>query len=106
MKCADIGKQIKARRIARSWKQEELAEKTNLSVSYIGMIERGEKIPRLETFIRIANALEVSADELLSGVMNHGYKVRMSQYVERIGALTRKDQQTIYDIIDVFFKNK
>ena len=43
-----VGKRIREARIQRSWKQDKLAEKTGLSAAYIGMIERGEKIPKLE----------------------------------------------------------
>ena len=46
-------------------KQEELAELAELSVNYISAIERGVKCPSLDAFVRIANALEVSSDELL-----------------------------------------
>lgn len=46
-----------------------LLKKVGISIAYTGMIERGEKIPKLETFIRIANVLEVSADLLLADVI-------------------------------------
>ena len=72
MEMKDIGKRIHRKRIEKGWCQEELAEKVDLSASYIGMIERGKKVPRLETFVEIANVLEVSADELLCGVVDHG----------------------------------
>lgn len=52
----------------KSWRQEAFAEKIGLSVTYTGMIERGEKIPKLETFIIIATVLEASADLLLADV--------------------------------------
>lgn len=51
MDLSGIGKQIREARLQKSWNQDQLAEKTNLSLAYIGMIERGEKIPKLETFI-------------------------------------------------------
>lgn len=57
-----IGKNIRTARHAKRMKQEELAEKANLRLTYIGMIERGEKCPLLYSFIEIVNALEVSAD--------------------------------------------
>lgn len=41
-----------------------------MTTNYIGMVERGEKIPSLETFINILNALGVSADMVLSEVLN------------------------------------
>ena len=50
-------------------RQEDLAEKTDLTTNYIGMVERGEKIPSLETFIKIVNALGVSSDMVLTDVL-------------------------------------
>ena len=67
----------------------KLAEKTNLSLAYIGMIERGEKIPKLETFIRIINTLEISADVVLQDVLVNGYQVRMSRYLEKMDQLSK-----------------
>ena len=80
MDLSGIGKQIREARLQKSWNQDQLAEKTNLSLAYIGMIERGEKIPKLETFIRIINTLEISADVVLQDVLVNGYQVRMSRY--------------------------
>ena len=48
-----IGKNIRKFREIKKLRQEDLAEKTDLTTNYIGMIERGEKIPSLETFINI-----------------------------------------------------
>lgn len=53
MKLDTIGKNIRKFRLARKLRQEDLAEKTDLTTNYIGMVERGEKIPSLETFIKI-----------------------------------------------------
>ena len=68
MNYESIGKKIRACRIRKHLRQEDLAEKTDLSVTYIGMVERGEKLPAMETFINILNALEVSADVILADV--------------------------------------
>lgn len=105
MDLKDIGKRIRQKRLSKSWSQEEFAEKLNLSVPYIGMIERGEKLPRLETFIRIANALDASADELLIDVIKQGYKLRVSRYAEQISRLDERERRKIYGIIDAFLQN-
>ena len=55
MNYESIGQNIRASRIRKKLRQEDLAELTDLSVTYIGMVERGEKIPALETFIKILN---------------------------------------------------
>ena len=57
-------------------RQEDLAEKVGLSTNYIGMIERGEKIPYFESFLAIVNALEISADKILVDVLNVGYEIK------------------------------
>lgn len=97
----DIGHRIRIKRKEKKMRQEDLAELTNLSTSYIGMIERGEKTPSLETFVILANALDASADDLLSGVLDSGYKVRVSEYSERFAHFNREKQKVIYDVIDV-----
>ena len=52
-------------RIARRLTQENLAEKVDLSVSYISEIENGKKRPSLKTLEKIAAALEVSLVSLM-----------------------------------------
>lgn len=106
MDLSSIGKHLKEKRLQKSWTQEKLAEKLNLSPAYIGMIERGEKIPKLETFIRIINELGVSADVALEDVTNTGYQVRMSQYIDRIEGLPKDRQKQIYEVLDVMLKGK
>ena len=82
MNYESIGQNIRASRIRKKLRQEDLAELTDLSVTYIGMVERGEKIPALETFVKIPNALEVSADVILADVLKVGYEVKASLITE------------------------
>ena len=58
MEYKSIGKNIRKCRDKLGITQEKLAEMANLSVSYMGAIERGEKLPKLKVFISIANALD------------------------------------------------
>ena len=53
MNLNSIGKNIRKYRTAKGLRQEDIAERAGLSTNYVGMIERGEKIPSLETFINI-----------------------------------------------------
>jgi transcriptional regulator with XRE-family HTH domain len=46
--------------------QEELGRRANLHPSYISDIERGTRNPSLESVIRIAHSLEISAGTLFS----------------------------------------
>lgn len=45
--------------------QLKLAEKSDLDVTYISLLERGLRQPSLKTLIRLASALNVSPNELL-----------------------------------------
>lgn len=102
MDLTDMGRCIKQKRISRSMTQEELAERTDLSVAYIGMLERGERRPSIDTFIQIADELDATADELLCGTLKKGYLVRMAKYEEKIAKLPPKDLKRFYKIIDAF----
>lgn len=104
-----IGKRIRKYREAKGWRQEDFAEKIGLSVTYTGMIERGEKVPAMDTFITIANTLEVSADLLLADVLTTGYTIKSSEMTEEIAKLTPLARDRIYNVIDTmiaFEKNK
>ena len=60
-----IGKIILVYRHLRKLTQAELAAKTYLSANYVGMIERGERIPSLQTFLNLCEILEVPLMVLL-----------------------------------------
>lgn len=99
-----IGKRIREKRIERGWRQEDLAEKINMTADYIGMIERGEKTPKLETLIKIINCLNVSSDEILMDVVDKGYLIRTSKYAELIGKLEKEDRERLYRIIEAYLE--
>ena len=105
MKLDTIGKNIRKYRLAKKLRQEDLAEKAGLSANYIGMVERGEKIPSLETFITILNALEVSADIVLADVVSTGYIVKNSMLNEKLSKLSNDDREKIYEVIDILIKH-
>ena len=67
MDCVSIGARVRHNRKQSGLSQEELAEQAETSRVYISNIERGECAPSLEMIIKIANALNVSADDLLAG---------------------------------------
>ena len=101
MKLDTIGKNIRKFRLAKKLRQ---AEKTDLTTNYIGMVERGEKIPSLETFIKIVNALGVSSDMVLTDVLETGYTVKNSMLNEKLEKLAPEDRNRIYEVIDTLVK--
>ncbi len=47
--------------------QKALADKVGISVSYVSMLERGQRSPPLETIEKMAKALGVTPANLLGG---------------------------------------
>lgn len=60
-----IGRRIKEARHKLGLTQEELGERAMLHYSYIGQVERGNKIPSLKTLKKIARALNIDVGILL-----------------------------------------
>ena len=61
----EIGQKIRNQRIDHGLSQEALAERVNLSVSFIGHIERGTKSMSINTLLAISKSLNMSLDHLL-----------------------------------------
>ena len=78
-----VGQRIKAARERRGLTQEELAALVNISPTHVSVIERGAKTVRMDTFVAIANVLEVSADSLLIDVVDHAAS-ELSDAIERL----------------------
>jgi len=60
-----LGSRIRCARKNNHLTQEQLAEACSLSDAHIGHIERGTRIPSLETLVRLSEVLCVSLDWLL-----------------------------------------
>ena len=60
-----VGPNLRAARLQRKLSQETLAQKAGLSVSYVSMLERGQRTPPLDTLESLAKALGVPPVELL-----------------------------------------
>ncbi len=105
MRLESVGKNIRKYRLMRKLRQEDLAEKADLSINYVGAIERGEKTPSLESLISIINALGVSADMILADVLDNGYLVKDSLLAQKLDKLPAEDRSQIYDVIDTMIKH-
>ncbi|MDR3764149.1 MAG: helix-turn-helix transcriptional regulator [Acidobacteriota bacterium] len=61
---------LRSLRKRRGWSQEAMAEHCGLHRTYIGAIERGERNVTLDTLEQLADALGVSAAELITGTLS------------------------------------
>lgn len=49
--------------------QEALAMRASLHRTHIGLLERAERMPRVDTVVKLAGALGVEAEDLLAGMV-------------------------------------
>ncbi len=62
---AKLGENLKRIRIEKNMSQGDIARALEVDRGYISNIENGKQNPTLSTITKLANALSVSADELL-----------------------------------------
>lgn len=96
-----VGQRIKDAREAKNLTQEDLAAIVDLSPTHVSVIERGLKVTKLDTFVAIANALDVSADSLLIDVVTHSTTGVTNELSELLIKLPLKDKRKILKAVKV-----
>ena len=94
-----VGQRIKEAREAKNLTQEDLAAIVDLSPTHVSVIERGLKATKLDTFVAIANALDVSADALLIDVVTQSTTGVANELSNLISKLPKKDQRKILNAV-------
>ena len=94
-----IGSKIKEARERAHLTQEELAEIIDISPTHMSVIERGVKTPKLDTFVKIVKALNLSADALLLDGMDQVNDSIVAELSVRLGRLTDENQNRILNAI-------
>jgi ribosome-binding protein aMBF1 (putative translation factor) len=61
-----LGHVVRVERQARNLTQQELAFEAELSLTYVGEIERGQRMVSVDTLQRVARAFDLTASELLA----------------------------------------
>jgi transcriptional regulator with XRE-family HTH domain len=62
-----LGKNIKFFRFRKSLSQADLAERADISITFLSNIERGNKFPKAGTLAHLAKGLEIEVWELFKG---------------------------------------
>jgi transcriptional regulator with XRE-family HTH domain len=101
-----LGKRIREERQKLNLTQEKIAESIDISDSYIGQIERGERSLTLDTLIRLANKLGVTIDYLLQDSMGH---VTNDQTINQLAQIlynrSPKQKQMALDVLKMMFSH-
>lgn len=93
---AELGAILRQRRLEIPFTLQELADRSGISISHIGRIERGERHPSAKALLRLACHLQYGEDELftlagylpattesISGI-NDGKAGRLDPHVARV----------------------
>ncbi len=106
-----LGQRIRELRKLLSLTQEELAERANISASFLSMIERDDRVPHIGTLAALADALGVSLSEMFAGV-NERAKGRSTtllpliQYLEQLLSLDTDDVEELLVTAKAMFKSR
>lgn len=98
-----VGQRIRAARERKHLTQEELTALVDISPTHVSVIERGTKIPRMDTFVAIANVLQVSADSLLVDVVDRAASGVACELSDAIDTLPREEKQRVLNAVSALF---
>ena len=98
MDAKSCGKKLKTYRAQRGWSLERCAERIGISTRYLADIERGDKVPTLETFVLILNTLAASADDVLQDSLVVGYQVKSNELLKMLDSLDVARRKQALDI--------
>ena len=79
-----LGKRIREERQRLSLTQAQLAEAIDISDTYMGAIERGERSLTLDTLVRLVTRLGVTVDYMLSDSVSDNDSNIMNQFKQII----------------------
>lgn len=96
---AAIGRRIKKYRIELGLKQSQLAEKSGVEPSNISHIERAATKVSLPTLVNIANALEVSLDEIVYDSLIKNEHISFKEINELLEDCEREELTALIQII-------
>ena len=99
-----VGTRLKKARIDKKMTQAQLAEAVDLSDNYISSIERGKAIPSLETFIMICNALDVTADMMLTDSVYRTNEYLKESIAVKLARCSKRNMRIIERFIDLLLE--
>ena len=94
-----IGARIREIRLRQHMSQANLAEKANVHLSHISDIENGKSTLLLPTFIRITEALQVSADVILRADIPEVNSIYQNEFAELLADCSPAEIDSILSIV-------
>ncbi len=99
-----IGNKLLSARKRLGLTQAEVAERAGLSDRTYADIERGGVNMRMETFLHICQALEVSPDDILTEEAPTG-TLRQAELLAHLARCTPQQQETALNLLEVYLRS-
>ena len=99
-----MGDRIKEARKNCGLTQEQLAESLDVSVEFVGQIERGQKLPGMQVFIKLIEVLSVSADYLLRDSISTGKLFGDNAIGSKVDKLSSNERIALEALIDTYLQ--
>lgn len=94
-----IGAKIRQIRLAKGFSQEKLSEAADISPRQMCLIENGNSVPSLETFVNIARVLEIDINEFF----NISFKNIEDERIKIIDIIKSADKKKLPLINDILY---
>ena len=94
-----IGVRIRRLRLEKGWSQAQLAEYSRQEPSNLSHIERGATKLSLATLVNVANALGVTANDLLFDSLEHAHRVFEGELGRLLQDCSHQEEQIILNMI-------
>ena len=88
-----LGKRIREARNKKGYTQQTLAKEAGIGLMYLGEIKRGVKMPSLSIFIKIVEALDISADYILRDELTSGEQYIFDELTSKLMPLSPKQRK-------------
>jgi transcriptional regulator with XRE-family HTH domain len=101
-----VGRRLADLRKQRGMSQAELARKLGVPQQYVSAYERGRLRMYARHIIKVARALQISADDLLglrrTSSPPRALSPRWRKLIEQVDGLSRSDRQTLFRTVSAF----
>ena len=98
-----LGERIRQERRRLNLTQAQLAEDIDISDTYMGAIERGERSLTLDTLVRLVNRLGVTVDYMLSDSVTDTDSNIMEQFKQIINGQPLERKQMAVSVLRTIF---
>lgn len=98
-----LGKRIREERLRLKLTQAQLAEDIDISDTYMGAIERGERSLTLDTLVRLVNRLGVTIDYMLSDAVSDSDSNIMEQMKQIMDGQPLERKQMAVNVLRTLF---